>query len=86
MNFPPELNSGHGCTFIRCDYDGLNGHGEKVTASYEGRVTWADSDQWEEPDWLYHYKEELRSMHGKECQIWFRKGDKGRAEICFLLR
>lgn len=80
MELPKELESGYGCCFSRIDEDELDG--AKVEAAYEGRVTWADSDQWERPEWTFTFIDELAEKYN--MKISTRKEEKGRLIIYFF--
>lgn len=87
MTTPIEIYSGHGPVFVRNeDYVGYEDRGDVVAMAYEGRVTWADSDHWEYPDWVYSFMDKLKAEYKAGFKVWSRKGDKGYMTIFFSER
>lgn len=83
---PKEIITGHGPIFTSCDHGiGTMDGGDLVYATYEACVTWADSDQWERPDWCYGFMEELKRQY-PQFKVWSRSGDKGWLTIYFSER
>ena len=87
MTTPIEIYSGHGPVFGRDEqWIGHNDGGDVVTMAYEGRVTWADTGQWEYPDWVYPFMEKLKAEYKARFKVWSRMGDKGYMTIFFSER
>lgn len=79
---PNELVTGHGCTFTVQERNFSHWTGVHYDALYLGKVTWADSDRWEWPEWMHDFMKELRTAH-PDKKITTKSGDKGLVEIYF---
>lgn len=79
---PNEIDTGHGCTFAVQERNVKHWTGVNYDAIYLGKVTWADNDHWDWPEWMHTFISELRASHSDK-KITTISGDKGLVEIYF---
>jgi len=68
--------TGNGATFRRIEHWPGEYNGRELIAEYAGRVTWADGDRWERPEWVSKYLADLRHELAP-LNVYSINGDKG---------
>ena len=82
MNLQDTYETGYGAAFTRVDHWDDTYNGETLVAEYAARVTWADGDRWERPEWVNKYVKTLREEMAP-MNIYSVNGDKGYVHLYF---
>lgn len=84
INIKESLATNHGATFHRIEHWPGDYNGKELVAEYAARVTWADGDRWERPEWVSKYITALRHELAP-MNVYSANGDKGYVHLYITL-